>query len=146
MGTEPPTDALIDGLLSEGWRVMVPALGEDGRALRWTWLGGLSELASRGPRRPREPRGASFGPELIAEADLIIAPALAIDHAGTRLGRGGGWYDRALLHRSPDAALVAMCWSWEFQTDTLPVEPHDVPVDAVLTERALTMLSDGLAS
>lgn len=65
--------------------------------------------------------------------ELIIVPAFAVDEHGFRLGRGGGWYDRALEHRSSTARVVAVCWPWEPTDETVPHEPHDIPVDGVLT-------------
>jgi 5-formyltetrahydrofolate cyclo-ligase len=59
-------------------------------------------------------------------------PALSVDRAGVRLGRGGGYYDRALLHARPDAVLVALVFDDEF-VDELPAEPHDRRVTAVVT-------------
>jgi 5-formyltetrahydrofolate cyclo-ligase len=64
-----------------------------------------------------------------------VVPALAVDHRGARLGRGGGYYDRALSHARPDATLVAVLFDDEL-VDHLPAEPHDRPVDAVVTPSA----------
>ena len=59
-------------------------------------------------------------------------PALAVARNGIRLGRGGGYYDRALQHARPGAVLVALVFDDEF-VDELPTEPHDRRVTAVVT-------------
>jgi 5-formyltetrahydrofolate cyclo-ligase len=51
---------------------------------------------------------------------------------GIRLGRGGGFYDRALTHVRPDAVLVAVVFDDEL-VDELPAEPHDQRVTVVVT-------------
>ncbi|WP_448631407.1 5-formyltetrahydrofolate cyclo-ligase [Cellulomonas soli] len=63
-------------------------------------------------------------------------PALAVDTAGTRLGQGGGWYDRALAHARPGVRTVALVYPeelYEAGVRPLPREPHDRRVDAVAT-------------
>lgn len=63
--------------------------------------------------------------------ELIIVPAVAYDRSGNRLGRGKGFYDRLLQESKATKIGVA----YEFQIyDELPVEPHDVPVDFVITQ------------
>ena len=59
-------------------------------------------------------------------------PALAVDRFGIRLGRGGGYYDRALVHARPDAVLVTVVFDGE-RVDELPREDHDRSVAAVVT-------------
>jgi 5-formyltetrahydrofolate cyclo-ligase len=66
-----------------------------------------------------------------AEIDVVIAPAVAADRAGGRLGRGGGSYDRALLRVRPDALVIAVVHSTEL-LDAVPLESHDLGVGAVL--------------
>lgn len=91
------------------------------------------KLVTRG-HRPAQPDGPALPPEAIRDADLIIIPALAASPLGERLGQGGGWYDRALVHRSPSAPIVAIVFDDEVaQPGTIPVEPHDVPIDAIIT-------------
>jgi 5-formyltetrahydrofolate cyclo-ligase len=51
---------------------------------------------------------------------------------GARLGRGGGYYDRALRHAGVDAILVAVVFDDEL-LDDVPAEPHDLPMTAVVT-------------
>ena len=65
-----------------------------------------------------------------SEIELIVVPAVAFDRRGGRLGRGKGFYDRLL--ESTRAAKIGV--GYEFQLlDQLPTEPHDVPMDIVIT-------------
>lgn len=64
------------------------------------------------------------------EIELIIVPAVAYDRKGNRLGRGKGFYDRLL--GTTDATKIGV--GYEFQlVDEIPVEPHDVRMDMVIT-------------
>jgi 5-formyltetrahydrofolate cyclo-ligase len=73
---------------------------------------------------------------------LILVPLVAFDDAGTRLGMGGGYYDRALAWRRrrctwPGPRLVGIAHSSQ-QVARLAALPHDVRLDAVITEQGLT--------
>src|ERR1035437_2351048 len=61
----------------------------------------------------------------------VLRPALAVDRAGHRLGRGGGSFDRALARVGPLVPLIALLYDDEL-VDRLPAEAHDVPVRAVV--------------
>lgn len=131
---EPDTGALLDALRDRGTRVLLPVLGP-GLARCWGEYTGRGDLAHHAPGRPLEPSGEVLGPESLADADAVIAPALAVDRLGIRLGQGGGWYDRALQHRRPGVPVFAMIHQAELVHDApLPRAAHDVPVDAVITE------------
>ena len=65
--------------------------------------------------------------------DLILVPGLAFTAAGDRLGQGGGWYDRLLADVRSDCVTVGVCFAEQI-VDVLPTEPHDVPVDFVVTD------------
>ncbi|MDE6801404.1 MAG: 5-formyltetrahydrofolate cyclo-ligase [Muribaculaceae bacterium] len=70
----------------------------------------------------------------IDDIDMIIVPAVAFDSEGNRVGRGRGYYDR-LLSR---AKSVTVGVGYDFQLfDTIETEPHDVPLDIVITETRL---------
>ena len=123
---EVPTLPLLDALVADGRRVLLPITLDD-MTLDWAAYDGDLAPAGFGLLEPTGPR---LGPEAIAEADVILAPALAVDRAGHRLGQGGGCYDRALpMARGEVIAVVAD----DEVLDAVPVEPHDLPVDAVLT-------------
>ena len=118
-------------------RALLPVLlDEAGAPLdtpRWgLWEAGRA-LVTLG-RPPAQPDGEARGAESFKEADLIVIPALAASADGTRLGQGGGWYDRALMHRSPGVPVVAVIFDDEvLEPGIIPAEPHDVPVDAIVT-------------
>lgn len=128
---EPATDALIDGFAAAGWDVLLPILR---RQPDWGRYTGRSDLVPGWADIP-EPAGPRLGAAALAQADLVVVSALAVSRDGYRLGVGGGWYDRALAHRSPDARVVALCREAEL-VESVPVEPHDRPVDGVATERS----------
>ena len=118
-------------------RALLPILlDEAGAPLgapRWgLWEAGRA-LVTLG-RPPAQPAGEARGAESLKEADLIVIPALAASADGTRLGQGGGWYDRALVHRRPGTPVVAAIFDDEvLEAGVIPAEPHDVPVDAIVT-------------
>ena len=109
------------------------ALGLFERALLPVLLDEAGALVTLG-RPPAQPDGEVLGAESLKNADLIVIPALAASADGTRLGQGGGWYDRALTHRSPGVPVVAVIFDDEvLEAGIIPAEPHDVPVDAIVT-------------
>lgn len=128
VGSEPPTAPLLEAL--EGVCVLLPVLLADGD-LDWAELGpdGLVPAA----RGLLEPVGPRLGQDAVADCDVVLVPALAVDAAGHRLGRGGGSYDRALGRA--EGLVVALVHDGEL-LPTVPVEPHDVAVGAVATPSA----------
>jgi 5-formyltetrahydrofolate cyclo-ligase len=68
-----------------------------------------------------------------AKYDLILVPTLAFDKNNYRLGWGGGFYDRLLVNR-PQAQKIGLCFSNGFVSGGLPREPHDIPLDKIITE------------
>jgi 5-formyltetrahydrofolate cyclo-ligase len=129
-GTEPDTGKLIEALVDRGVTLLLPVLMPD-RDLDWADYDPAGGLTA-GLLGLREPTGARRGPDAVREADVVIAPALAISATGRRLGRGGGSYDRALARLGD---LVRRPWVCALLYDhevgvPIPVEPHDRSVDA----------------
>ena len=110
-------------------RVLLPVVPERGRELSWSWSAGQLTPGRFGLL---EPPGERLPAAALAAADVVLVPALAVAADGTRLGRGGGYYDRALLHARPDAELAAVVFDDEL-VDVLPAGEHDRPVTAVVT-------------
>lgn len=132
---EPGTGPLLELLAAKGKRILLPVLGPTLQR-GWTEFTTLDDLCERAPGRPPEPSGEDLGAQALAEADVVLAPALAVDTLGHRLGNGGGWYDRALEHARPGVPVIALVHPEEVYDGALyplPTEPHDRPVDAVAT-------------
>lgn len=73
--------------------------------------------------------------DAVTRAEVVLVPALAVDRSGVRLGRGGGFYDRALALCRPGTRLIAVVRDDEV-LDTVPREPHDIPMTHALTPGA----------
>ncbi|RAU96998.1 5-formyltetrahydrofolate cyclo-ligase [Mycolicibacter senuensis] len=134
VGSEPGSTAMLDGLTRRGIRVLLPVVRteDDGTPLALMWGEYRPEKLVPGPFGLLEPAPPWLPAQVLAEADLVVVPALAIDRRGARLGRGAGFYDRSLLLRRPQIPLVAVVRDTEL-LDELPAEPHDVPMTHALT-------------
>jgi len=136
VGTEPGSIEMLDVLLRRSGRVLLPVArttaDDDPMPLRWGEYrpGALTP----GPWGLLEPPEPWLPQSTLAEASLVLVPALAVDRRGVRLGRGRGFYDRSLRGRNPRARLVAVVRDEEL-VDELPAEPHDVPMTHALTPR-----------
>lgn len=131
-GSEPGSLTVLDAVVSAGARVLLPVVPETPGPLEWSAYTGASSLVNGRLRGVREPAGPRLGPGAIAVASLVLVPALAVDYAGVRLGRGAGYYDRSLPLAGPDVELVAVVRDSEV-VPKLPRDPHDVLMTGVLT-------------
>ncbi len=77
-----------------------------------------------------EPQGERPCPA--GEIDLVVCPGMAFTADGRRLGRGRGYYDRYLGDPAFRGFRVGVCYAHQL-VDDLPVEPHDVRMDRVIT-------------
>ncbi|GAA2589626.1 MULTISPECIES: 5-formyltetrahydrofolate cyclo-ligase [Streptomyces] len=137
VGAEPGTFALLDALRARGVRVLLPALRPD-NDLDWgeyAGEGSLARVRHGGRMELFEPAGERLGPDAVTRAGVVLLPGVAVDARGLRLGRGGGSYDRVLarLERAgARPALLVLLYDREVVAH-VPAEPHDRPVDAVVT-------------
>lgn len=127
--TEPGHGRLPAVLGRLGARVLLPVVPPGGRELAWAVDSGRLAPGRFGLLEPVGPR---LGATAVGTAEVVVIPALAVSPAGVRLGRGGGYYDRALRHARPDAVVVAVVFDEEL-LDELPAEAHDHRVTAVVT-------------
>jgi 5-formyltetrahydrofolate cyclo-ligase len=136
VGSEPGSVTLLDSLLRLGARLLLPVArhAADGTPLPLQWgsyLPGTLVEARLGLREPAEPWLPATA---VVAAAVVIVPALAVDRAGVRLGRGAGFYDRTLPLADASARLVAVVRDDEL-VDRLPAEPHDVRMTHAFTPR-----------
>ena len=133
IGAEPGTHGLVFALWKRGSYVLLPVLRPDGD-LDWASYEGPDSMVP-GPRGLLEPGEPPRGVDAVARADAVLVPALAVDAAGRRLGRGGGSYDRALARVGPLIPLIALVYDEEL-IEHVPAEAHDIPVRATASPRA----------
>jgi 5-formyltetrahydrofolate cyclo-ligase len=133
IGAEPGTHGLVFALYKRGSYVLLPVLRPDGD-LDWASYEGPDSMVP-GPRGLLEPGEPPRGVDAVARADAVLVPALAVDGAGRRLGRGGGSYDRALARVGPLVPLIALVYDAEL-VEHVPTEGHDIPVRAAVSPRA----------
>lgn len=132
MPSEPGTGPLISGLLDRGVEVVVP-ISLPGHVLDWVAYDPASPSVT-GPLGIPEPAGVRLGAGALESCGVVIVPALAVDHTGHRLGRGAGYYDRALV--GVRAPLCAVVFTHELLPE-VPHEPHDIPVHMAVTPDGL---------
>jgi 5-formyltetrahydrofolate cyclo-ligase len=117
----------------------------------WLWF--FPKVTSTDPPRlawgaePLEPglwglMEPAFAQHFLPPVDILLVPGLAFDAEGYRLGYGGGFYD-ALLSKL-DGRLPTLGVGFALQeVEALPLDPQDLPVGGVLTERGLRWFDDG---
>lgn len=127
VGHEIRTEGLIQTLLDQGKTVCRPSACRKTR-----WRPGPSPAWRPGPDRYAIPAPKDTCPVVEREKlDLILVPGLCFDSRGSRLGQGGGYYDRYL--EDYDGVTIGLCREDFFQVN-LPREPLDAWVRFVLTE------------
>lgn len=134
IGSEPGSLALLDALSAGGARVLLPVArhDDDGVPLPLQWGGYRPGRLVEAPFGLREPAAPWSPAEAVADAALVLVPALAVDRRGVRLGRGAGFYDRSLGAADPAALLVAVVRDEEL-VERVPAEAHDVRMTHALT-------------
>lgn len=130
MPTEPDTRPILADALCSGKRVYVPKCAD-----KHTML--AVEIKSLADLRPGvwgipepEDMPETYTPPAI---DLAVVPCVGASPGGARLGHGAGYYDR--FFENCETYKLCLCFA-DLLTDAVPTEPHDTPMDAVITENA----------
>lgn len=131
---EPGSLEVLDELARRA-RVLLPVTGPIGQPLEWAAYAGAEQFVP-GPLGLLQPPAGDGS--TLRDAEVVLVPAVAIGLDGTRLGHGGGFYDRALAGL-PAKRLVGVVQDDEVAA-TLPVQPHDVRVGWLCTPTRLQRL------
>ncbi|KAB1075033.1 5-formyltetrahydrofolate cyclo-ligase [Methylobacterium planeticum] len=119
---------IIEGLFARGQRVVLPKVTPEGLVFR-EWRSG--EALVRGGFGLSEPRDDR--PPL--DPTALVVPLAAFDRRGQRIGYGRGYYDGAIARLSrPDPVLTVGIAFATQEIDEVPAEPHDRPLDHLITE------------
>jgi 5-formyltetrahydrofolate cyclo-ligase len=129
-GTEVATGGMASRLLGQGKRLLLPYLKDDGTMeAAEVRPGETLHPSGYGPAEP--PSRVAVDP---SDVDLVVAPGLAFDREGHRLGYGGGHYDRYLPRMTGGALRIGVAFSLQM-VERVPVEPGDERVDIVVTDQ-----------
>jgi 5-formyltetrahydrofolate cyclo-ligase len=138
--SEVRTQAMILRELATSKTVVIPycTKNKQGQNSLGLWhLQSFDELVfgTWGILEPPRHRWGESGKEIHpGQLDCILVPGVAFDRQGGRLGNGGGYYDRLLACVRPDTVLAAACYESQL-FEQIVMEPHDVPMDYVITEK-----------
>lgn len=128
-GKEVSLSKTIGKSFLEGIKVFLPKTWLKERKLTFHRVYSFSDLVP-GPFGLLEPNPKNEEADL-SSLEVILVPGVVFDVKGYRIGYGGGFYDRVL--KETRALKVGVCYSFQL-VESLPVEPHDVPVDLIITE------------
>ena len=131
--SEVSTSLLIEEALRLGKRVVLPSVDPSHRELRLYEIRGLNEL-SPGYMGIPEPAVPVERERDINDVSLVVLPGAAFDTGGSRLGYGGGYYDKLLSRLRRKVPLIALAYE-EQLVDSLPFEPHDITVQMIVTDK-----------
>jgi 5-formyltetrahydrofolate cyclo-ligase len=134
LGTEVDCSEIARRALARGVEVVFPRTLPRERRLSFARCAPAALV--RGPLGAGEPPPGAAEVDR-EEVDCVVVPGIGFSEDGTRLGRGGGHYD-ATLEAMPRAARVGVAYEVQV-VPSLPREPHDAPLDALVTE-ARTLL------
>lgn len=127
IGEELSPAPLLERLAEHGARLALPRIESDGRM---TFRAADENFREKGPFGLTQP--SDQAPELAPS--LVLAPLLAFDARGTRLGYGKGHYDRAISQLRAQGRVFYLGLAYaQQQADVVPAERHDIPLDWVET-------------
>jgi 5-formyltetrahydrofolate cyclo-ligase len=135
--SEVATRDHIASAIAEGKNVFVPYC--DGDQLRLVLLESLDELAPGAfgiPEPEIRIRQLPTRQGTIDEVELAIVPGVAFGRDGSRLGNGRGYFDRLFGSRTGPTVRLGVGFDCQI-FDALPVDPHDIWMDAVITESSV---------
>jgi len=139
--SEYDTRPLFEAAFASGKIVSAPRVNTDSRMLEAYVITDLTPDVAPGFRGIPEPLAHCAAVALDA-IDWVLVPGVAFDLHGHRIGYGGGYYDRLLPLLRKDARRVA--GAFELQVvEQVPSAPHDLAVDAIITERRTVEVRPG---
>jgi len=137
MPDEVELETYLRYLFARGKRVAVPVFQLEQEAYEYRWITAETEIQT-GAFGVREPIGAE--PAHRDELDAVLIPGRSFDYTGNRIGRGKGHIDQLLAGYA--GLCVGICFAFQVadESDVFWAEPHDVPMQLLVTENAVLRL------
>jgi 5-formyltetrahydrofolate cyclo-ligase len=139
VGKEFDCRYLLDELSKRGFQCALPCLQKGSRVLQFHLWDHNSVMEKNAIGIP-EPQGTKS-----LEPDIVLAPLLAFDQKGYRLGQGGGYYDATIgnLRRHKEITYIGLGYAEQAVLLKLPREEHDIPLDYVVTPKGVMDFKEG---
>ncbi len=131
MENEVNTYPIIEKAWEEGKKVVVPKCNKEARTMSFRKISNFDQLETV-YMNLREPIPALTEEVNADEIDLQIVPGVAYTERGERIGYGGGYYDRYLMHYK--GKTLSLAYSFQM-VDHIPIEPFDKNVEKIITEK-----------
>lgn len=132
-GAEFESDGWIRRVLAAGKQLLLPKVNRKLGQLDVYRVSDIDGQLARGSFGIREPVPELCVPVELTEVDFILLPGVAFCRDGSRLGYGGGFYDKLLARLTHRPVLAAAAFSLQL-VEGLPQEPTDCKVDWLITE------------
>ena len=131
MGSEIDLRPALIRLETYDLRLALPVINGQSLLFRSYKMG---EPLHQGPLQTQEP--SPHNPD--CRPAVVLVPVLAFDHRLRRLGQGAGFYDRTLADLRKNTSVLSIGLAFDCQrAETIPAEPHDQPLDLVVTEQSI---------
>ena len=131
MENEVNTYPIIEKAWEEGKKVVVPKCNKEARTMSFRKISNFDQLETV-YMNLREPIPALTEEVNADEIDLQIVPGVAYTERGERIGYGGGYYDRYLMHYK--GKTLSLAYSFQM-VDHIPIEPFDKNVEKLLQKK-----------
>lgn len=127
---------MIQKALSQKKRVCLPVTLKKPKRLVFKQIHDLKKDLVVGTFGIPEPTSEGLPTIDEKEIELVVAPAIAFDCLGNRIGFGGGYYDRLFAQLRPECLKVGITFHFQL-VDKIPCEPTDLPVDMIVTDQTI---------
>jgi 5-formyltetrahydrofolate cyclo-ligase len=122
---------IIRQALKNKKNIILPRIHD--QELKLFYVDNLKKQLERGAYGIMEPIIGLCRPAKISDIDLVVVPGISFDKNLNRLGYGGGYYDKLLLHIPEGVKKIALCFDIQV-VDSIPVSEHDIKVDILITD------------
>jgi 5-formyltetrahydrofolate cyclo-ligase len=147
MPTEVETSPLAVKAWQEGKNIAVPRVDWEGKRMEPVEIKSLDVgMHTSAPASSKNANGTGTAGTGVRQPfsgtvlplgliDVVVIPGMAFDRHGFRVGRGRGFYDRFLSQQDFQGIRCALCFHEQLLNEAIPNEPHDVPMNLIVTDR-----------
>lgn len=122
---------IIRQALENKKNIILPRIHD--QELKLFYVDNLKKQLERGAYGIMEPTPGLCRLAKTSDIDLVVVPGISFDKNLNRLGYGGGYYDKLLLHIPEGVKKIALCFDIQV-VDSIPVSEHDIKVDILITD------------